>query len=121
VNAGADAADGDTDPPPCITLVRFPAPGPALEPAALRELLERTAPRYRAVPGLRRKLFLSGEGTGGGLYEWRSRADAERWFTPQWRAQMRAGYGVEPTLEWFEAPCTVDNRDGTIHLSVGAS
>ena len=101
---------------PVITVVRFPVPGPALSPAAARELFERTAPRYRDVAGLRRKLFLSGEGSGGGLYEWGGRADAERWFSPAWREQMRAAYGVEPTLEWFDAPCIVDNRSGTISV-----
>jgi hypothetical protein len=29
---------------------------------------------------------------------------------------MRASYGVEPTIEWFEAPCIVDNRCGAISL-----
>jgi hypothetical protein len=101
---------------PVITIVRFPVSGPALPAAALRELFERTAPRYRTVPGLRRKLFLSGDGTGGGLYEWRSRADAERWFTPQWGAQMRTAYGAEPGIEWFDAPCIVDNLRGAISV-----
>jgi hypothetical protein len=99
---------------PVITIVRFPAGGSTLEPAAARALFERTAPAYRAVPGLRRKLFLQGDGVGGGLYEWRSRADAEGWFSPAWHARMRATYGVEPTLEWFEAPCIVDNVRGAI-------
>ena len=95
---------------------QFPTRGPALAPEALRELFERTAPAYREIPGLLRKVFLSGEGCGGGLYEWRSRADAERWYSPEWWQRMRAGYGVEPTLEWFDAPCIVDNLQGVISV-----
>lgn len=105
---------------PIITLVRFPVGAAAPSPEAARALFERTAPSYRTVPGLRRKLFLQGDGVGGGLYEWLSRADAERWFSPAWHARMRASYGVEPTIEWFEAPCIVDNRCGAISLDTRA-
>lgn len=97
-----------------ITLVRFATRGPALPADALRSLLERTAPAYRDVPGLLRKWFLSADGVGGGLYEWRSRRDAESWFSEAWRARMQAAYGVEPSLEWFDSPCVVDNVAGQI-------
>jgi hypothetical protein len=102
--------------PAVVTVVRFAVPGPPPAPARLRELLERTAPRYRSVPGLLRKLFLGAEGSGGGCYEWRSRADAEAWFDARWHAQMRAAYGVEPQVEWFDVACVVDNVRGTIEL-----
>jgi hypothetical protein len=101
-------------PPTVATLVSFAVTGPPLSPAALRELLERTAPRYRAVPGLLRKLFLGAPGIGGGFYEWRNRADAEAWFDARWHEQMRAAYGVEPRIEWFEVACVVDNVRGDI-------
>lgn len=97
-----------------ITVVRFATRGPALAAGELRALLERTAPPYRAVPGLLRKWFLSADGVGGGLYEWRSRADAEAWFTKEWRDRMGATYGVEPSVEWFDSPCVVDNVSGLI-------
>lgn len=106
---------------PIITVVRFRVGDDSPDREAARALFERTAPPYRAVPGLRRKLFLQGDGVGGGLYEWHSRADAERWFTPAWHERMRASYGVEPTIEWFEAPCIVDNRSGVISLDARAA
>ena len=99
-----------------MTLVRFATPGPAPDGAALRALLERTAPVYRSVPGLLRKWFLSAEGVGGGCYEWRSRADAETWFDDAWRSRMRAAYGVEPSIEGFDAPGVVDNLSGQIEF-----
>lgn len=97
-----------------ITVVRLATPGPALGAADLRRLLERTAPAYRAVPGLVRKWYLSADGLGGGLYEWRSRAAAEAWFDAAWRERIRASYGVEPSIEWFDSPCLVDNEAGRI-------
>jgi len=105
---------------PIITIVRFPVGAATLEPGAARALFERTAPPYRSVPGLQRKLFLQGDGVGGGLYEWLSRADAERWFSPAWHERMRTTYGVEPTIEWFEAPCIVDNLRGAISVEAAA-
>jgi hypothetical protein len=106
--------------PPVITLVRFAVAGPGLAPAALQALFERTAPRYRTIPGLVRKHFLSAPGVGGGCYEWRSRAAAEAWFDAAWHAQMRTAYGVEPQIDWYEAPCVVDNVAGSIDVHVAA-
>lgn len=106
--------------PAVITLVCFAVPGPPLTPAALRALLDQTAPRYRTVPGLLRKAFLGAEGLGGGLYEWRSRADAAAWFDAAWHERMRATYGVEPRLEWFDVPCLVDNLRGRIDVRLPA-
>jgi hypothetical protein len=104
------------DLPAVVTVVSFAVAGPPPSTAALRELLERTAPRYRAVPGLLRKLYVGADGIGGGVYEWRSRADAEAWFDARWHAQMRAAYGVEPQVEWFDVACVVDNVRGAIEL-----
>jgi len=98
---------------PVFTLVKFPSGAP-LPPAALAELLRKTSPRYQTVPGLRRKLFLSGPGVGGGWYEWDSRAHAEAFYDDAWRRGMQANYGLVPTIEYFDAPCIVDNDRGVI-------
>ena len=103
---------------PVITLVRFTVTGPTPTGAVLRELLERTAPRYATIPGLVRKWFLGGEGRAGGLYEWRSRAAAEAWFDARWHCEMRERYGAEPTIEWFDVPCVVDNASGRIEMRI---
>ena len=102
--------------PRVVTLVRLAQSGAALDGAAQRALLEATAPRYRSIPGLLRKFFLAGEGSGGGFYEWRSREAAEAWFTPEWRARMTAAYGIAPVLEWYEVPCLVDNEIGDVRV-----
>lgn len=97
-----------------LTLVRFPVVGPPLPPAERDALIAATAPRYQSIPGLRRKYFLSADAEGGGAYEWLDRASAERWFDAAWYAQMQQRYGVRPTIEWFDAPCLVDNVVGLI-------
>jgi hypothetical protein len=50
------------------------------------------------------------------VYLWRSREDAEAWYTGQWRAQMVERFGVEPTLSWYDNLVTVDNVAGTVQV-----
>ena len=60
-------------------IVHFPLPAPlTLEEAT--EVFRSTAPIYRNVPGLVRKVYLLSEDgrTAGGVYLWETRAAAER-------------------------------------------
>lgn len=109
---------GDGESTPVITLVRFAVNAAPVSAEQQRALFERTAPRYLGVPGLLRKWFLSAPGMGGGLYEWRSRGAALAWFDAGWTERMRTAYGVEPVLEWFDAPCVVDNERGAIEMRI---
>lgn len=70
-----------------------------------------TAPKYQDMPGLIRKYyFLSEDGKrAGGIYLWNSRADAERAYTEDWKAFVRAKYASEPSLATLECPLLVDN------------
>jgi hypothetical protein len=89
-------------------IVRFKLkPGTTLQDAA--ELFKGSAPKYRNLPGLVRKYYLFGEGTGGGVYLWKSRADAERVYTADWRKMIADRYGAEPDIQFFESPVIVDN------------
>lgn len=76
-----------------------------------RAIFLSTAPKYRGVPGLIRKVYvLSEDGrTAGGVYLWNSRQDAEAMYTDPWRAFVREKYGTEPTVTYFESPVVVDN------------
>ncbi|MFL9865720.1 YdhR family protein [Paraburkholderia fungorum] len=76
-----------------------------------RSLFLSKAPRYRGVAGLLRKYYvLSQDGsTAGGVYLWRSRADAEAMYTENWRAIARQTYGADPSVTYFESPVVVDN------------
>ena len=96
-----------------ITTFRLPKP---LTRDEAREIFLSTAPKYRGVAGLVRKCYvLADDGsTAGGVYLWKSRADAEAMYTESWRATVREKYGVDPSVTYFESPVVVDNVTGEI-------
>ncbi|MBI5899799.1 MAG: YdhR family protein [Rhodocyclales bacterium] len=96
-------------------LVQFKLPA-AMTPDQAREVFLSTAPRYLGMPGLIRKYYLlSDDGsTAGGVYLWKTREDAERVYTEEWRRFIVDKYGVEPSLSYFATPVVVDNPLGRI-------
>lgn len=96
-------------------LVQFKLPEPvSLEKA--RELFSGTAPKYREVSGLLRKYYiLSQDGhTAGGVYLWKSKEDAERLYTGEWKQFILDTYGAEASVTYFDSPVVVDNLSGEI-------
>ncbi len=93
-----------------ITVAQFRLPKPMTRDEA-RRAFAASAPKYRDVPGLLRKHYvLSEDGrTAGGIYLWRSRADAERLYDDAWRAFVTDKYGTPPSLTWYDSPVIVDN------------
>ncbi len=94
-------------------IVRFTLPeGKTRE--ELAAAFEQSAPLYRDVPGLVRKYYLVSEDlrTGGGVYIFESRADAERVHDEVWRSRLRERMGVEPEVQYFDSPVIVDNGVG---------
>ena len=47
----------------------------------------------------------------GGIYEWASRADADRAYTPDRKKFVESKYGVPPVIEYLHSPVMVDNRE----------
>ncbi|KJR99963.1 MAG: monooxygenase [Desulfobulbaceae bacterium BRH_c16a] len=76
-----------------------------------RETFLSTAPKYKGMPGLVRKYyFLSQDGTkAGGIYLWKSREDADRIYTEEWKSFVRVKYGTDPSLTYLDCPVVVDN------------
>jgi len=76
-----------------------------------RSIFLSTAPTYRGVQGLFRKVYLlSQDGvTADGVYLWNSRLAADAMYTDAWRAFVREKYGTDPTVTYFESPVVVDN------------
>jgi hypothetical protein len=76
-----------------------------------RTIFLSTAPQYQGVPGLLRKYYvLSQDGSSvGGIYLWRSRAEADAMYTESWRAFVREKYGTDPSLAYLDSPVVVDN------------
>jgi Putative mono-oxygenase ydhR len=92
------------------------------QPATLAEMtatFQSTAPKYRGMAGLLRKNYwLSEDGTrAGGIYVWKTRADAERVYTEDWKKMVKAKYGAPPIIEYLHSPVMVDNRDSTISVA----
>jgi hypothetical protein len=96
-------------------IVQFKLPNPVSRDKA-QQLFLGTAPKYRDAAGLVRKYYLlSDDGsTAGGAYLWKSREDAERMYSPEWRQHIARTYGVEPQVQYFETPVVVDNVIGDI-------
>ena len=76
-----------------------------------RSIFLSTAPTYKCVQGLFRKIYVLSEdgATVGGVYLWNSRREAEAMYTESWRSFVREKYGTDPTVTYFESPVVVDN------------
>jgi len=96
-------------------VVQFKLPKTVTKDEA-KEIFLSTAPRYREVQGLVRKYYLLSldGGTAGGVYLWKSREDAERAYTDEWKKLVRERYGAEPSVQYFQSPVIVDNLVGEI-------
>lgn len=101
-----------------VTIVTFHLKQPATL-AEITKSFQGTAPKYRGVPGLIRKnYFMSEDGRrAGGIYVWESRADAERMYTPDWKAFVESKYGTPPSVEYLHSPVMEDNREGSIGVA----
>ncbi len=99
-------------------IVRFALPE-GKTPEAAKAAFEASAPLYRGVQGLIRKYYLLSEDgrTGGGVYLFDTREDAERLYDAAWRAGIRERLGAEPEIEYFESPVIVDNHEGGISVA----
>jgi len=99
-----------------VVTFRLPKPVTLVEATAT---FESTAPKYQGLAGLLRKNYLlSEDGTrAGGVYLWETRADAERVYTAEWRKTVEVKYGAPTSIEYFESPVMVDNRDGSISVA----
>lgn len=97
------------------TITSFALPKPITRDEA-RAIFESTAPKYRDVSGLFRKIYILSEDgrTAGGVYLWKTRADAEAMYTDAWRDFVRAKYNTEPVVTFFESPVVVDNVVGQV-------
>jgi len=99
-----------------ITVIAsYPLPAP-IAPDEAESIFLSTAPRYRDVPGLIRKYYVLSEDRRsiGGIYLWKSRADADALYTEGWKAFVRQKYAVEPSLAYFDCPVVVDNASHEI-------
>jgi hypothetical protein len=76
----------------------------------------RSAPSWRANPDLIRKNYLydAKSRRAGGVYLWRTLEAAQRARNDAWLERVRATYGSEPVVQYFETPLVADNALGEI-------
>lgn len=76
-----------------------------------REAFSKSAPKYEGVPGLLRKYFTVAEDgcALGGVYLWRSKEDAERFYSDAWKTSILEKYGSLPSIAYFHSPVIVEN------------
>lgn len=100
------------------TITTFNLPKPITLDEA-REIFQSTAPKYQGILGLLRKQYVLTEDgkTAGGVYLWKTRADAEAMYTEAWREFVRGKYQTEPSVTYFETPVVVDNVAGKIQVN----
>ena len=96
-------------------IVEFKLPEPITRDQA-REIFLSTASKYKGMSGLMRKYyFMSQDGSkAGGIYLWKSKADADRIYTQDWKAFVRGKYGSDPSLTYLECPVIVDNLSNEV-------
>lgn len=86
---------------------------------AIAELFGQTASLYLGVPGLVRKYF--GHSADArqviGIYIWRSRADADAFYSPEWMEGVRSRWGTMPVKTEWEIPQLVESEEGRIIAS----
>lgn len=102
---------------PCIVICHFALPFPTEE--AFIALAKESAPKFRKLGamGLISKDYVRGAGGAGGLYVWENRAAAEAWFTEAKLQEYTTKFGARPTLTWYEANLTVDNKAGQTRVN----
>lgn len=101
-----------------VSIVTFKLPKRwTLEEAAA--VFKSTAPKYLGKPGLVRKHYYIAEDgdRAGGIYLWKSKADAEACYTREWKAMVTEKYGSSPDIFYAEVPVSVDNTASVIELA----
>jgi len=72
------------------------------------------APDFLEVPGFIRKQFICARDgkVAGGVYTWETREDAERFYCGEWVTGIRARYGSDPRITYFEMVALTDRETG---------
>jgi hypothetical protein len=73
------------------------------------------APDFLRVPGFVRKQFICRRDgkIAGGAYMWESQEAAEAFYSGPWAEGIRARYGSEPRISYYETVAIADKVSGT--------
>jgi hypothetical protein len=72
-----------------------------------------TAHTYQGIPGLIRKYYgIAEDGqTLVGIYLWKAKADAERFYTPEWIAMVTKRWNAPPLRQQWSTPMVVESAE----------
>ena len=72
------------------------------------------APGFLKIPGFLHKQFICARDgkIAGGVYMWESQEAAERFYSGEWLAGIRARYGKEPKISYYETVALADKASG---------
>lgn len=98
-----------------IAIVRMETPAVDHETAVKVSLSSTDKFAAMKDKGLLMKYYLSRESGGsGGVYVWRSKEDADAWYTPEWSSRLEEAYGAKPTVIFYDSFVQVDNTRGNV-------
>lgn len=82
---------------------------------ACRAHFTKIAPEFLRIPGFIRKQFICQRDgkIAGGAYMWESQAAAEAFYSGPWADGIRARYGNEPRITYYETVAIADANTGT--------
>ncbi|MBD0327904.1 MAG: YdhR family protein [Pyrinomonadaceae bacterium] len=91
-------------------LVQFPLPA-AMTQDEVKVIFAKAVPSFYNVLGLVRKYFLLSEESrvARGVYLWKTRKDAERFYQNGFRQSIVERFGSEPSFTYFESPVIINN------------
>src|SRR5262245_51414653 len=91
-----------------VVTFKLPRPWTVAEASAV---FKSTAPKYLGRAGLVRKHYYVSEAgdRAGGIYFWKTKADAEACYTGEWRTMVTGKYGAAPDIQYHHVPVSVDN------------
>lgn len=94
-----------------IVLYRLP---PSIGYEECRAHFIKIAPDFLGVPGFLRKHFIYSVagGVAGGSYLWESLEAAQRFYNGAWLDGIRARYGVDPDITYYETFAIADAPSG---------
>jgi len=91
-----------------VAIVQMEIPEPDHD--KMVELSLSSTPKFVAAKanGLLMKYYVSGTLGLGGVYIWKTKADAEAWYTPDWYEFMKENY-APATVTFYDSFVQVDN------------
>jgi hypothetical protein len=91
-------------------IVQYKLP-PEISHADCERHFHMIAENFKNVEGLHRKNFIWAEdGWAGGIYLWDSMEAARAFYSGPWVEGIRARYGMDPIIRYFETAAITDNK-----------